>query len=133
MSKQIGFTKAEFKALREVLGYSHALLAKQLDVASRTVKRWEDPTIEGSEPPLDKCEALAGIAHDQDKRLAALLYGMEGGTEAHLHVYRDKEQYVAEHTNADPDAWMVHNAFARRVFAEALRHGYADLCHLEFR
>ena len=51
-------TKANFRALREMLGYTQGELADLFDVSSYTVKRWERPDCEFNNPPDDAWDFL---------------------------------------------------------------------------
>lgn len=51
-------TKAEFRAVREMVGMSQQELADALEVKKLSVKRWERPDIDGYEPPQDAWEVL---------------------------------------------------------------------------
>lgn len=72
-------TKAELRAMREDCGMTQQDVADKFDVRKLTVKRWENQTVEGSEPPDDVWEwimntrySIAEEARDLSRRLISL-------------------------------------------------------------
>lgn len=87
-------TKAEMRALREVVGVSQADLAATLGVSVRTVKRWEHP--EWSEPPEDVMDLLHEARERQLRTVEGALEVVREHSQAaavQLTYYRSQQQY----------------------------------------
>lgn len=111
-------TAAEFRCLRESLGISSHWLAAHLEVAERTVLRWEF----GRNPLRDYAtDALAAIAADAD----ALTDELAAPGVTVVYTYRTDEDYHAREPGARyPASWHRAAAWraARRLGAQLDYH-----------
>lgn len=123
-------TKADFAALREAMGLTQANLADELGVNPRSVKRWEQPGMEGYEPPQDAWDVLDDYA---DVRRQMVEHCRETAMQAQeqagrmpdaivLTYYRSQKQY--DDLGRDDGWYGVANANARAVAAELERYGF---------
>lgn len=124
-------TKADFAALRETVGLTQANLADDLGVNPRSVKRWEQPGMEGYEPPADAWDVLDSYAETQRQmvehcRETAMQAREQTGRmpdAVTLTYWRSQEQY--DELGRDRGWYGVANANARAVAAELARYGFA--------
>lgn len=114
-------TKADFKSLRESIGYTQLNVAQALIVDVRTVKRWEKP--QQPEPPADAWEWLEAERDRFEKMLAFMVEKAveSGARRAVLTYYRTQEQY--DYAGRDAGAVGFANALARAVGREVGREG----------
>lgn len=87
-------TKAEMRAIREMVGLSQADLAAAVGVSTRSVKRWEHP--EWSDPPEDVIDLLHEARARQLRTVEGALevvreHGMARAVQ--LTCYRSQQQY----------------------------------------
>lgn len=106
-------TKADFKALRERLGYTQLNAAQALGVDVRTIKRWERP--QQPEPPAD---AWAWLDAEADRFEQMLDFSVRkavgsGAGRVVLTYYRTQEQF--DQCGRDSGAYGFANALARAV------------------
>lgn len=128
-------TKADFAALRETVGLTQANLADDMGVRARSVRRWEQPGMDGYEPPAEAWEALDGYADTQRQmvdhaREVAMRAQEEAGhmpDVVALTYWRSQEQY--DEMGRDEGWYGVANANARAVASELARYGF----RVEFR
>ena len=127
-------TKADFRAMRELVGYSQQALASALGVTQRPIRRWEDETCD-SHAPAEAFELLQlalsvqsqmvdyalEIAKTQSKELGKIPKVI------HLTYYRDQDSY--DRFGRDNGYYGIANANSRAAAAELKRHGY----EVEFR
>lgn len=66
-------TLAEFRAIRETVGMTQGMLAEELGVNPRSVRRWESPDYDGYRPPQDAWDALDAALETQRRGIAAAL------------------------------------------------------------
>lgn len=124
-------TKADFAALRETVGLTQANLADDLGVNPRSVKRWEQPGMDGYEPPADAWGMLDSYADTRRRivdhaRETVISTGEEAGRQPEqvvLTYYRSQEQY--DRLGRDEGWYGVANANARAVAAELRRYGFS--------
>lgn len=111
-------TKADFKALRERLGYTQLNAAQALGVDVRTIKRWEKP--QQPEPPADAWAWLDAEADrfDEMRDHMARKCVESGASRAILTYYRTQEQY--DRSGRDPGSYGFANALARAVGEDCL-------------
>ena len=64
---------AEFRAIRETVGMTQGMLAAELGVEPRSVRRWESPSYEGYRPPRDAWDALDAALDAQRRGIEAAL------------------------------------------------------------
>ena len=128
-------TKADFRALRETVGFSQHALAAKLGVSPLSVKRWERPDIDGYNPPADAWELLDSYlaAHDQmvtevfaEVRRQVKAIGRKPDCTP-ITYYRDQAQFDA--LGRDNRYYGVANANARALAGKLRRAGYT----VEFR
>lgn len=118
---------ANFRALREQVGYSQQDVADALGVHIRSVKRWEDPRY-----PFDipgDAWSLLEAAHEMQRRVvdeaveracgAGEATGMHSGVPVVLAYWRTQADYDERHP-LDPGPFGQANATARAA-AERLR------------
>lgn len=118
-------SKAEFKALREMVGYSQNDLAAALEVKQLSVVRWESPAYEQL-APLEAWQLLDDAAILQKQIVTFALAKVEEieqrlGREpdaVELPYYSSAEDY-AEHGQyaGDGSGWKRANANARATFS----------------
>ena len=127
-------TKADFRAMREMTGYSQQALADALDVNIRTIKRWEHEA-DASQPPADAWELLEA-ALDTQRQMAAYAVSVAREQEAtlgakpkavQLTYFRD--QVTFDCYGRDKGYFGIANANARAAAEELIREGY----EVEFR
>lgn len=120
-------TKAEFRALREIVGLTQAALADELGVQVRSVKRWELPAAP-QRPPQDAWDVLDEAVAAQRQVVSYALgkvdeLAMEHGDypkEVSLPYWSSAEHYRQGHSVPDVGDWRMANANNRAV-ALALR------------
>lgn len=105
---------AEFRVVREWLGLTTRWLAEHLDVAERTVHRWES----GQSPIPEGVERTMGYLEDQAADLVAVaVRACNDQRDPALLTYRTDEDYHAHHPEQPwPATW--HRAFVARVAHE---------------
>lgn len=116
-------TKAAFRALREDCGLTQNDVAVEMDVDVRSVKRWENGSIEGYEPPDGVWAWLQDAYVDMQAeatRLAAEIMTAvrdSGSTEpVAIRYYRTQEQLDAVQLPAGRDLPVGYaNAISREV------------------
>lgn len=120
-------TLAEFRAIRETVGMTQGMLAAELGVEPRSVRRWESPSAP-QVPPQDAWDVLDAALTNQRHAVAAALgevdrIAQEQGTypeNAALPYWTSQEAYDSGHyTGADGQDWRMANA-TLRVLAYAL-------------
>lgn len=126
--------KADFRAMREMTGYSQQALANVLDVNVKTVKRWEHEA-DASQPPVDAWELLEA-ALDTQRQMAAYAVSVAREQEAtlgakpkavQLTYFRD--QVMFDCYGRDKGYFGIANANARAAATELMREGLS----IEFR
>lgn len=110
-------TAAEMKVVREWLGLTTAWLANYLDVAERTVHRWESGVSVIPDGVRVSIERLETDTADHVARAVAAYEDMRDPTEVPMVTYRTDFDYRAEHPGvAWPASW--HRAVCARVAHE---------------
>lgn len=128
-------TKAEFRALRETVGFSQHALAAELGVSPLSVKRWERPDIDGYNPPADAWDLLDSYLAAHDRMVADTFAEVRRQAKAigrkpdciPITYYRNQEQFDA--LGRDEGYYGVANANARALAGKLRRAGYT----VEFR
>ena len=128
-------TKADFRALRETVGFSQHTLAAELGVSPLSVKRWERPDIDGYNPPADAWELLDSYLATHDQMVAEVFAEVRLQVKANgrkpdcipITYYRDQAQFDA--LGRDEGYYGVANANARALAGKLRRAGYT----VEFR
>lgn len=123
-------TKAEFRALRETVGFSQHALAAELGVSPLSVKRWERPDIDGYNPPADAWNLLDSYLATHDQMVAEIFAEVRRQVKAIGHkpdcipitYYRDQAQFDA--LGRDEGYYGVANANARALAGKLRRAGY---------
>lgn len=121
-------TGANFKAARELCGYTQQQVADAMEVGVKTVKRWErgdmEPTLEVRMRMVSYLEAHLREARDFAR---AVLDGIGDGTEADLEYFRTQEQYEAAH---DPVMhYQMVNAITRAAAERLMDEGVSVTFH----
>lgn len=113
-------TKANFKALRETVGMSQAHLAKVCGIAPRSVRRWEDPTMEDYSPRDFAWDVLENARKAQLRAIDAGITAVEDiegerGTpkSVQLSYWYSAAHFAHAHPEEDPANWQMANANAR--------------------
>lgn len=124
-------TKADFKALRELIGMSQSLLAEELKCNVKSVKRWENPSYEESIPPQEAWEILAKYRQLQewhvDNALDILSQKEEELESAPACIDLTYWQSADEYEKAHPGEgkyFQMANANSRFVAHELMMEGY---------
>ena len=128
-------TKAEFRAMREAVGFSQQALASKLGVRPLSVKRWERPDIDGYYPPADARDLLDSYIAKHDQMVTEAFAEVRRQVKAigrkpdciPITYYRDQAQYDA--LGRDEGYYGVANANARALSGKLRRAGYT----VEFR
>lgn len=128
-------TKAEFRALRETVGFSQHALAAELGVSPLSVKRWERPDIDGYNPPADAWDLLDSCLAAHDRMVAETFAEVRRQVKAigrkpeciPITYYRNQAQFDA--LGRDEGYYGVANANARDLAGKLRRAGYT----VEFR
>mgnify|MGYP004644892239 CR=1 FL=1 len=128
-------TKADFRALRETVGFSQHALAAELGVRPLSVKRWERPDIEGYNPPDDAWQLLDAYLMTHDQMVAETFAEVEKQVKAlgrkpdciPVTYYRDQGMF--NEFGRDEGCYGIANANARALAGMLRRAGY----HVEFR
>lgn len=116
-------SKQEFKALREQVGMRQADLAQEMDIAVRSVERWESIKYPNYNAPQDAWDILDDALKLQRQVIAAALGQIDeaaqevGGYPASVKlVYWSSQAEYDEHHCVDDDGdWRQANATARIV------------------
>lgn len=128
-------TKAEFRALRETVGFSQHALATELGVRPLSVKRWERPDIDGYNPPADAWDLLDSYLAAHDRMVAETFAEVRRQVKAigrkpdciPITYYRNQAQFDA--LGRGEGYYGVANANARALAGKLRRAGYT----VEFR
>lgn len=128
-------TKAEFRALRETVGFSQHTLAAELGVSPLSVKRWERPDIDGYNPPADAWDMLDSYIAAHDQMVTEVFAEVRRQVKAigrkpdciPITYYRDQAQFDA--LGRDEGYYGIANANARALAGELRRAGF----NVEFR
>jgi hypothetical protein len=117
---------AEFRAVRETVGMTQGMLAAELGVEPRSVRRWESPSAP-QVPPQDAWDVLDYALDTQWQAVAAALGEVDrmaqerGAYPDHvaLPYWQSQAAYDAGHYVDDDGDWRMINA-TNRVLAYAL-------------
>ena len=120
-------TLAEFRAIRETVGMTQGMLAAELGVEPRSVRRWESPSYEGYRPPKDAWDALDAALDTQRRGIEAALgkvdeIAQERGAapdSVRLPYWTSQDAYDEGHYVDDGGDWRMANA-TNRMLAERL-------------
>lgn len=120
-------TLAEFRAIRETVGMTQGMLAEELGVNPRSVRRWESPDCEGYKPPQDAWDVLDDALDAQRCGIAAALDKLDEIVQEHgaapdavqLPYWMNQDAYDEGHYVADGGDWHMANA-TNRMLAERL-------------
>ena len=118
-------SKADFKALREIVGMSQQVLADALQVDKRSIQRWEAPTNEWR-PPADAWEVLDAAREQQRWTVANALEVVRSTENLHASVELTywKSQEESERAGHGGDYQMA-NANVRIIAAILEQEGRA--------
>lgn len=124
-------TKAEFRAVREMVGMSQQELADALDVQVLSVKRWERPDIDGCEPPDDAWDVLDDARKLQRQvvdfgisKVGQMAVDLKAEAEAVVLTYwRTQDAYDTAHPD-EPGVYTMANANARLIADKLESFGY---------
>jgi hypothetical protein len=125
MAEEDKRTLAEFRAIRETVGMTQGMLAEELGVNPRSVRRWESPDYEGYQPPQDAWEALDDALDTQRRGIAAVLDKVEDVAKRHggypdavrLPYWTSQDAYDEGHYVDDGGDWRMANATNRIIAA----------------
>ena len=131
-------TKANFRALREACGLTQSDIAAEADVRLLTAKRWENPNVEGSEPPEDVWDFLrnvyAAMQADAQEIADAIAQSVQetDGMLVELDYYRTQEDLDAVQLGSGVDEPVGYvNARARLV--AMMLEGAGIACGFRYR
>lgn len=120
-------TKANFRAIREIVGLSQSDVARLTGVSTTAVKRWEHP--DGPQPPQDAWEEL--LQWFKNHR-TSIRYAVEAAINSQektgrmpnvaLPYWRSQADY--DRAGRDPGIYSVINARCRAVAQELERYGF---------
>lgn len=125
-------SKAELKALREVVGLRQCDLARMLDVKERSVKRWESPAYPTYSAPQDAWDILEDALRLQQSGVESALEIVEEWNEragkepkeVTLIYWQSEDDYREHHSPADGGSWRQANANSRATYAALTALGY---------
>ena len=125
-------SKAELKALREVVGLRQCDLARVLDVKERSVKRWESPAYPTYHAPQDAWDILEDALRLQQSGVESAVEIVEewherGGKaprEVTLIYWQSEDDYREHHSPADGGSWRQAIANSRATYAALTALGY---------
>lgn len=128
-------SRAEFRALRESVGMTQQLLADELGVQVRSVKRWEQENPNGwYEPPRDAWDILYDALEIQKKAILESVKKVKEIEDAHgkpdkivLSYWLSQADYISWSSDAQLDTvgdWRMANANTRAVAAVLRHRGY---------
>lgn len=120
-------TLAEFRAIRETVGMTQGMLAEELGVDSRSVRRWESPDYDGYRPPQDAWDVLDDALDAQRRVIAAALGKLDeivkergaAPDSVQLPYWTRRDAYDRHHYIDDGLDWRMANA-TNRILASAL-------------
>lgn len=126
MEHQEKRTLAEFRAIRETVGMTQGMLAAELGVEARSVRRWESPSAP-QVPPQDAWDVLDYALTNQRHAVAAALGEVDrmaqerGAYPDHvtLPYWPSQAAYDVGHYVDDGGDWRMANA-TNRMLAYAL-------------
>lgn len=109
----MGYSKADFKATRELLGLTQQDVAEMACVNVATIKKWERPGF--PEPPADVWDLIDGLDDMQEETVDAAVDHIlsAGGEDVQMTYYRSQDQY--DEMGRDPGPYRMANANARLV------------------
>lgn len=115
--------KAEFRALREMLGLMQKDVADMLEVNLRSVKRWESPASPENTPPQEAWELLDELMEDQKQVIAFTLAKVDEIAQQQgnypeqvtLPYWASQEEYDKYHSSDDSGSSREANATTRLV------------------
>lgn len=122
-------SKAQFKALREIVGLSQGNVADALSVNIKTVKSWENPARETYTVPEYAWDYLKKVRESQKNQVSYSLgviaqqvenFGVEPVL-VPITYYRDQAMYNEWGRDEGPVGWP--NAVARQIAIELDRRG----------
>ena len=120
-------TLAEFRAIRETVGMTQGMLAEELGVNPRSVRRWESPDYDGYRPPQDAWDVLDEALDTQRRGIAAALGRLDeivkeresAPDSVQLPYWTSQSDYDRHHYIDDGGDWRMANA-TNRMLASAL-------------
>ena len=120
-------TLAEFRAIREMVGMTQGMLAEELGVNPRSVRRWESPDYEEYQPPQDAWDVLDDALDTQRRGIAAALDRLDEIVQergavpdvVQLPYWTSQDAYDRHHYVDDGGDWRMANA-TNRMLAELL-------------
>lgn len=116
-------SKAEFRALREMVGMTQQHMARLLDVEVRSVKRWESSSMPTYHAPQDAWDILDDSIAAQRRAVSFALGKVDEIAESAGHdpatveltYWTSQEDYATYHSIEDGGDWRQANANSRLV------------------
>ena len=120
-------TREGFRALRELVGMSRAMLAYKLEVQERSVNRWEKPSEDGYyNPPQDAWDILDRARNKQLVFIETALAEARKQEErvVRLNYWLTKRSFKENNPNETELDWQMSNANLRLLANELELEGF---------
>lgn len=126
-------TKAEFRALSELVGINQQDIARIMSVEDRSVRRWISPSYPTYHAPQDAWDILEDALRLQQSGVESALEIVEewherAGKEPRevtLIYWQSEDDYRGHHSPADGGSWRQANANSRATYAALTALGYS--------
>lgn len=125
-------SKAEFRALSELVGINQQDIARIMGVEDRSVRRWISPSYPTYHAPQDAWDILEDALRLQQSGVESALEVVEewrerAGKEPRevtLIYWQSDDDYREHHSPADGGSWRQANANSRATYAALTALGY---------
>ena len=125
-------SKAEFRALSELVGINQQDIARIMGVEDRSVRRWISPAYPTYHAPQDAWDILEDALRLQQSGVESALEIVEEWRERAdkepreitLIYWQSEDDYREHHSPADGGSWRQANANSRATYAALTALGY---------
>ena len=125
-------SKAEFRALSELVGINQQDIARIMGVEDRSVRRWISPSYPTYHAPQDAWDILEDALRLQQSGVESTIEIVEewrerAGKEPRevtLIYWQSEDDYREHHSPADGGSWRQANANSRATYAALTALGY---------
>ena len=125
-------SKAEFRALSELVGINQQDIARIMGVEDRSVRRWISPSYPTYHAPQDAWDILEDALRLQQSGIESALEIVESWREragkepreVTLIYWQSEDDYREHHSPADGGSWRQANANSRATYAALTALGY---------